>query len=155
MTALVEIAKWVDDALGETVQGSRALRSARVFGVTKPGQGKFREMELLDSDPDPYDMLTRPPKKGEYEALCLVMTGTMRKVDDDGEDVDDESFDVRICAAVNDNGVSVAVRRDGDSELEVNLFPDGGEGAFPDALRVWWNMTTDVEDFLNSLVPND
>lgn len=155
MTALVEIAKWVDESLAESVKATRAHKAARVVGVTAPGNGKFRTMTTLDSDPDPYDLLTRPPQKEGYEALVIIMTGTMRKINEDGEDADDESFTVRICATVNDEGVAVAVRREGGSELEVDMFPDGGEGAFPDALRTWWSMTTDIEDSLNSLVPND
>ena len=139
MTTLTDIAKWVDTALGETVKNTRGLRCSRVFGIIEPGKGQFREMKLLDSNPDPYDMLKRPPQKDGYEALCIVMTGTMSPVDEDGDRTDEPSFVVRICAAVNDDGVAVAVRRDGSTNVEVDLFPDGGEGAFPDALRDWWD----------------
>ena len=154
MTTLVDIAKWVDENLAESVKATRALRAARIVGVTPAGDGKFRTMTVLESNPDPYDLLSTSPSKSGYEALVIVMTGTMTKVVEDDEEVDEDPFVVRICAAVNDDGVAVAVRREGNSDVEVDSFPDGGEGAFPDALRAWWSMTT-VDEFLESLVPND
>lgn len=153
MSELVNIAKWVDERLAESVKHTRSLRAARIFGVTPSGNGKFRTMTELDSNPDPYDLFNSPPKKEGHEALCLVMTGTMSKIDDD--DDEPESFIVRICAAVNDDGVAVVVRREGGSDLEVSMFPDGGEGAFPDALRLWWGADTLMDDLINGLVPND
>lgn len=159
---LADIAKWVDENLHESVTATRALRVSRIVGVTPPGDGRFRTMTVLESNPDPYDLLNTTPSKSGYEAFVIVMTGTMSKlVDEDDEDSGDdedyepESFVVRICAAVNDDGVAVAVRRDGDSDLEVNVFPDGGEGAFPDALRLWWGASSIVDEFLESLAPND
>lgn len=153
---LADIAKWVDENLHESVKATRALRVSRIVGVTSSGDGKFRTMTVLDSNPDPYDLLNTPPNKDGFEALCLVMTGTMSQiVEEDDEDDEPESFTVRVCAAVNDDGVAVAVRREGGSKLEVNVFPDGGEGAFPDALRLWWGASSIVDESLESLAPNN
>ena len=57
------------------------------------------------------------------------------------EEEDDEEpvrVRVRVTAAVSDDGVSVVVRRYTEAGESVDSFADGGEGAFPDALRMWW-----------------
>lgn len=146
MTTLGDLAKWVDQSLNETVKQTRDLRAARVMGVSPAGDGQFRTMDLLDSSSgDPYDLFNRPPDKSGYEALAIIMTGTMRQIIDD--DTDGEPFAVRICAVINDDGVAVAVHRDDNDTVEVDVFADGGEGAFPDAMRAWWNEgSTLLED---------
>ena len=147
----LSIAEWVDSDLHESLAETMRYRAARVFAVRSEGAALRRE--LVDSDADPYRLLTRIPVWRPVDALCLVMTGWMSRIDVDGDgDVDDEDRDfddeldamlddsrerVRVTAAVNDQGVSVVVRR-WDLEGRTDSFADGGEGIFPEALQVWW-----------------
>lgn len=146
----LSIAEWVDSDLHESLAETMRYRAARVFAVRS--DGAVLERELVDSDADPYRLLTRIPVWRPVDALCLVMTGWMSRidVDDDHRDELDDDLDdeldallddsrerVRVTAAVNDQGVSVVVRR-WDLEGQTDSFADGGEGIFPEALRVWW-----------------
>lgn len=142
----LSIAEWVDSDLHESLAETMRYRAARVFAVRS--DGALLERELVDSDADPYRLLTRIPVWRPVDALCLVMTGWMSRidVDDDHRDELDDELDallddsrerVRVTAAVNDQGVSVVVRR-WDLEGQTDSFADGGEGIFPEALRVWW-----------------
>lgn len=144
----LSIAEWVDSDLHESLAETMRYRAARVFAVRSDGAAL--ERELVDSDSDPYRLLTRIPVWRPVDALCLVMTGWMSRIDVDGDDnVDDDldhEFDsmldesrerVRVTAAVNAQGVSVVVRR-WDLDGQTDSFADGGEGIFPEALRVWW-----------------
>lgn len=142
----LSIAEWVDANLHESLAETMRYRAARVFAVRSCGLDF--ERELVDSDADPYRLLTRIPVWRPVEALCLVMTGWMSRIDIDsgGEsddvdpcgDIDTEPRErVRVTAAVNDQGVSVVVRR-WDLDGCTDSFADGGEGIFPEALRVWW-----------------
>jgi len=142
----LSIAEWVDSDLHESLAETMRYRAARVFAVRSDGAALRRE--LVDSDADPYRLLTRIPVWRPVDALCLVMTGWMSRIDIDGDDnidgddhrdeLDDDSRErVRVTAAVNDQGVSVVVRR-WDLEGRTDSFADGGEGIFPEALRVWW-----------------
>ncbi|MBU3689723.1 MAG: hypothetical protein FGM29_09235 [Actinobacteria bacterium] len=139
----LSIAEWVDSDLHESLAETMRYRAARVFAVRSDGPDL--ERELVDSDSDPYRLLTRIPVWRPVDALCLVMTGWMSRIDidddDPGDDLDDVLDDsrerVRVTAAVNDQGVSVVVRR-WDLEGRTDSFADGGEGIFPEALRVWW-----------------
>ena len=146
----LSIAEWVDSDLHESLAETMRYRAARVFAVRS--DGALLERELVDSDADPYRLLTRIPVWRPVDALCLVMTGWMSRIDidDDHRDELDDDLDdeldallddsrerVRVTAAVNDQGVSVVVRR-WDLEGQTDSFADGGEGIFPEALRVWW-----------------
>lgn len=144
----LSIAEWVDSDLHESLAETMRYRAARVFAVRSDGAAL--ERELVDSDADPYRLLTRIPVWRPVDALCLVMTGWMSRIDvDGGDNVDDDldhEFDsmldesrerVRVTAAVNAQGVSVVVRR-WDLDGQTDSFADGGEGIFPEALRVWW-----------------
>ena len=154
----LSIAEWVDSDLHESLAETMRYRAARVFAVRS--DGTLLERELVDSDADPYRLLTRIPVWRPVDALCLVMTGWMSRIDvdddhsdDHRDDLDDDHNDdvsdeldallddsrerVRVTAAVNDQGVSVVVRR-WDLEGQTDSFADGGEGIFPEALRVWW-----------------
>ena len=146
----LSIAEWVDSDLHESLAETMRYRAARVFAVRS--DGAVLERELVDSDADPYRLLTRIPVWRPVDALCLVMTGWMSRIDidDDHRDELDDDLDdeldallddsrerVRVTAAVNDQGVSVVVRR-WDLEGQTDSFADGGEGIFPEALRVWW-----------------
>lgn len=149
----LSIAEWVDSDLHESLAETMRYRAARVFAVCSDGAALQRE--LVDSDADPYRLLTRIPVWRPVDALCLVMTGWMSRIDIDGDDnidgddhrdeldyeldamLDDSRERVRVTAAVNDQGVSVVVRR-WDLEGRTDSFADGGEGIFPEALRVWW-----------------
>ncbi|MBM3798651.1 MAG: hypothetical protein FJW18_01060 [Actinobacteria bacterium] len=146
----LSIAEWVDSDLHESLAETMRYRAARVFAVRS--DGALLERELVDSDADPYRLLTRIPVWRPVDALCLVMTGWMSRIDvdddhrDDHRDELDDELDallddsrerVRVTAAVNDQGVSVVVRR-WDLEGQTDSFADGGEGIFPEALRVWW-----------------
>ncbi|MEY3092674.1 MAG: hypothetical protein RL413_708 [Actinomycetota bacterium] len=137
----LSIAEWVDSDLHESLAETLRYRAARVFAVRS--EGADLERVLVDSDADPYRLLTRIPVWRPVDALCLVMTGWMSRIDvdgpdDSGDDDDDDSRErVRVTAAVNDQGVSVVVRR-WDLDGRTDSFADGGEGIFPEALRVWW-----------------
>lgn len=141
----LSIAEWVDSDLHESLAETMRYRAARVFAVRSDGADL--ERELVDSDADPYRLLTRIPVWRPVDALCLVMTGWMSRIDVDGDRdelddeldamLDDSRERVRVTAAVNDQGVSVVVRR-WDLEGRTDSFADGGEGIFPEALRVWW-----------------
>ena len=146
----LSIAEWVDSDLHESLAETMRYRAARVFAVRS--DGALLERELVDSDADPYRLLTRIPVWRPVDALCLVMTGWMSRIDVDDDLSDDHNDDVsdeldallddsrervRVTAAVNDQGVSVVVRR-WDLEGQTDSFADGGEGIFPEALRVWW-----------------
>jgi hypothetical protein len=137
----LSIAEWVDSDLHESLAETLRYRAARVFAVRS--EGADLERVLVDSDADPYRLLTRIPVWRPVDALCLVMTGWMSRIDvdgpdDSGSDDDDDSRErVRVTAAVNDQGVSVVVRR-WDLDGRTDSFADGGEGIFPEALRVWW-----------------
>ncbi|MEY3340719.1 MAG: hypothetical protein RLZZ269_630 [Actinomycetota bacterium] len=137
----LSIAEWVDSDLHESLAETLRYRAARVFAVHS--EGADLERVLVDSDADPYRLLTRIPVWRPVDALCLVMTGWMSRIDVDGpddsggDDDDDSRERVRVTAAVNDQGVSVVVRR-WDLDGRTDSFADGGEGIFPEALRVWW-----------------
>lgn len=136
------IARWIDTDLHESLDETLRYRSARLFAVNITDDGFTRE--LIDCDPDPYELLTRLPSAPALDAACLVMTGWMSRVRDDDESDDDdevdvpERFRVRVVAVVEDQGVGVVVRRWTDEGVS-DSFADGGEGMFPDALTAWWS----------------
>ena len=149
------IARWIDTDLHESLDETLRYRSARLFAVNITDDGFTRE--LIDCDPDPYELLTRLPSAPALDAACLVMTGWMSRVRDDDDDDDDdndesddnetnfdepddgpERFRVRVVAVVEDQGVGVVVRRWTDEGVS-DSFADGGEGMFPDALTAWWS----------------
>jgi len=137
------IARWIDNDLHESLDETLRYRSARLFAVNIADDGFARE--LIDCDPDPYELLTRLPLAPALDAACLVMTGWMSRVRDDEESDDDdetadvpERFRVRVVAVVEDQGVGVVVRRWTDDGIS-DSFADGGEGMFPDALTAWWS----------------
>jgi hypothetical protein len=144
----LNIAEWVDATLNETLTETLSHHATRVFAVYKSGAAYDRV--LVDTDADPYRLLTRLPDMpadhpGVPLALCLVMTGWMTKVADANDEGDFNEIDedeqerirVRVCAAVNDDGCSTVVRRFGPNGT-ADSFSDGGEGIFPEALTVWW-----------------
>jgi hypothetical protein len=149
MTLSMEVAEWVDVDLDETLQETLNIRQTRVFGITKHvnknGVDVFHR-RLVDADADPYALLVRVPEDTNVDAYCLVMTGWMSKMNEDDEPEDDgvtepERIRVRVCAAVSDEGVSVMVRRWDTGSGPGESFADGGEGAFPDALKTWWTVS--------------
>ena len=142
----LRVAQWVDADLDETLDETLRYRASRVFAVHDVEHGFVRE--LVDCDADPYALITRLPPTVDFDAACLVMTGWMTPLDDDDagdDDVDDEplKFRVRLTAAVSHEGVAVVVRRWEGGEWS-DSFADGGEGAFPDALRTWWSEIDEV-----------
>ena len=144
----LRIAQWVDADLDETLDETLRYRASRVFAVHDDDHGFARE--LIDCDADPYDLITRVPSMVDFDAACLVMTGWMTPLDEDDESDDDgdcwnESLRcrVRLTAAVSDEGVAVVVRRWEGGEWS-DSFADGGQGAFPDALRAWWSKIDEV-----------
>ncbi len=146
------VAQWVDADLDESLDETLRYRSSRVFAVRAATDGFTRE--LVDCDADPYALITRLPPTVDFDVACLVMTGWMTPLesndedDDAGDDVDDgrHRWRVRLTAAVSDEGVAVVVRRWDGGEWS-DSFADGGEGAFPDALRAWWST---IEEFRKS-----
>ncbi|MEY3033883.1 MAG: hypothetical protein RLZ86_505 [Actinomycetota bacterium] len=119
-----------------------------MFAIHDGEHGFVRE--LVDCDADPYALITRLPPTVDFDAACLVMTGWMTPLDDDDAGDDDDDFGdeplkfrVRLTAAVSDEGVAVVVRRWEGGEWS-DSFADGGEGAFPDALRTWWSKIDEV-----------
>lgn len=147
ITTTLQIAEWVDTTLNETLTETLGHKAARALAVYRTANGL--ERVLVDADPDPYMLLTRLPKMGDRtekpDAICLVMTGWMAKIADATEDGDYDEIDedeqerirVRVCAAINDSGVSTVVRQFGN-DGKSDSFPDGGEGIFPEALKHWW-----------------
>ena len=147
MSETLHIAEWVDNTLNETLIDTLNYHATRALAVYRTADGF--ERVLVDADPDPYKLLTRLPKMPadraqNPDAICLVMTGWMSKVaelDEDDEPVwTDENQGrtrVRVCAAVNNDGVSTVVRQFGNNGKS-DSFSDGGEGIFPDALKHWW-----------------
>jgi hypothetical protein len=151
MTLSMEVAEWLDRSLKETLEQTLSHRSTRLFAVNKTDK-KF-ERTLVDADADPYELLKRLPKVDKVDAYALVMTGWMTPIDPDtGEALEDEDrIRVRLCAAVSDSGVSVRVRRWDGSKKGGESFEDGGEGAFPDALKLWWDATQGRNDIAELL----
>jgi hypothetical protein len=145
MNLSMEIAEWVNKDLRESIDETLRYRATRLFAVNKTANGY--ERRLVDSDPDPYDLIRRLPKPDKVDAYCLVMTGWMTPIADGDDDeqinspYNDERVRVRLCAAVSDAGVSVRVQRWVNGYPEGDSFEDGGEGSFPDALRLWWDAT--------------
>lgn len=144
----LRVAQWVDADLDETLDETLRYRASRVFAVHDVEHGFVRE--LVDCDADPYALITRLPPTVDFDAACLVMTGWMTPLDDDDAGDDDDDFGdeplkfrVRLTAAVSDEGVAVVVRRWEGGEWS-DSFADGGEGAFPDALRTWWSKIDEV-----------
>jgi hypothetical protein len=146
----LRVAQWVDADLDETLDETLRYRASRVFAVHDVEHGFVRE--LVDCDADPYALITRLPPTVDFDAACLVMTGWMTPLDheeDEDEEDDDDfgdeplKFRVRLTAAVSDEGVAVVVRRWEGGEWS-DSFADGGEGAFPDALRTWWSEIDEV-----------
>lgn len=149
MSETLHIAEWIDNTLNETLNETLSHHAARALAVYRTADGL--ERVLVDSDPDPYRLLTRLPnmpanRTQRPDAICLVMTGWMTKVaeaNEDGEydeihEDEQERIRVRVCAAVNNDGVSTVVRQFGNNG-KPDSFSDGGEGIFPDALKHWWN----------------
>lgn len=144
----LRVAQWVDADLDETLDETLRYRASRVFAIHDGEHGFVRE--LVDCDADPYALITRLPPTVDFDAACLVMTGWMTPLDDDDAGDDDDDFGdeplkfrVRLTAAVSDEGVAVVVRRWEGGEWS-DSFADGGEGAFPDALRTWWSKIDEV-----------
>lgn len=144
----LRVAQWVDADLDETLDETLRYRASRVFAIHDGDHGFVRE--LVDCDADPYALITRLPPTVDFDAACLVMTGWMTPLDDDDAGDDDDDFGdeplkfrVRLTAAVSDEGVAVVVRRWEGGEWS-DSFADGGEGAFPDALRTWWSKIDEV-----------
>ncbi len=144
----LRVAQWVDADLDETLDETLRYRASRVFAIHDGEHGFVRE--LVDCDADPYALITRLPPIVDFDAACLVMTGWMTPLDDDDAGDDDDDFGdeplkfrVRLTAAVSDEGVAVVVRRWEGGEWS-DSFADGGEGAFPDALRTWWSKIDEV-----------
>lgn len=147
----LRVAQWVDADLDETLDETLRYRASRVFAVHDVEHGFIRE--LVDCDADPYALITRLPPTIDFDAACLVMTGWMTPLDDDEYDEEDDEtgdrddeplkFRVRLTAAVSNEGVAVVVRRWEGGEWS-DSFADGGEGAFPDALRTWWSEIDEV-----------
>ena len=158
MPSPMQLAQYLDQNLGETFAETLDMKAARVFSIsTVDGQLTHA---LVDTDPDPYRILTRIPKIGNpIDGLVLVMTGWMSKVadiDEDGNEIESDDDDeiverirVRVIAGVNDDGVSVVVRKF-HSEDESDSFEDGGEGMFPEALKAWWSAIAAIQ-FANSM----
>lgn len=154
----LRVAQWVDADLDESLDETLRYRSSRVFAVRTATIGFTRE--LVDCDADPYALIARLPPTVDFDAACLVMTGWMTPLEtddvheddddvdeDDGDDDDDRRrWRVRLTAAVSDDGVAVVVRRWDGGEWS-DSFADGGEGAFPDALRTWWSK---IDEFRRS-----
>lgn len=149
MNTSLRAAEFVDSDLSPSIDELISSKRALAYAITE-NQGKLLG-KVVDSDPDPYSMLTRVPQTGrdngmqDVVSLCLVMTGWMTKVNDDDDDTDEDTDEydeperirVRVISAVSDSGVSCVVTRyDNDGGKE--SFSDGGEGAFPEALKVWW-----------------
>lgn len=144
MTLSMKIAEWVNQDLQEGIDETLRYRAARLFAVNKTPNGF--ERHLVDSDPDPYALVRRLPKHEQVDAYCLVMTGWMTQIKEDDDDLDDdtepERIRVRLCATVSDSGVSVRVQRwTAEGEPDGESFEDGGEGSFPEALKLWWDAT--------------
>lgn len=138
MTLSMKVAEWVDSDLRETLNDTLRYRETRLFAVNKTANGYVRR--LIDSDPDPYKLIRKLPEPDKVDAYCLVMTGWMTRILDEGEeDEEEERFRVRVTAAVSDSGVSVRVRRWEQGNTEGTSFEDGGEGSFPDSLKLWWD----------------
>ena len=144
----LRVAQWVDADLDETLDETLRYRASRVFAIHDGEHGFVRE--LVDCDADPYALITRLPPTVDFDAACLVMTGWMTPLDDDDAGDDDDDFGdeplkfrVRLTAAVADEGVAAVVRRWEGGEWS-DSFADGGEGAFPDALRTWWSKIDEV-----------
>ncbi|MDA0371701.1 MAG: hypothetical protein O3C62_10610 [Actinomycetota bacterium] len=154
-TLSLRAAQWVDADLDETLDETLRYRASRVFAIHDGEHGFVRE--LVDCDADPYELITRLPPTIDFDVACLVMTGWMTPLDDDDHDDDGDDndgdddhdddepcrFRVRLTAAVSDDGVAVVVRRWEGHEWS-DSFADGGEGAFPDALRTWWRKIDEV-----------
>lgn len=150
----LQVAEWVDATLNETLNETLSHHATRVFAVYHTADGF--ERRLIDTDPDPYAVMLKQPKlptdiDGSLTAGCFVMTGWMTKVqayDENDEPIDEDDEDterirVRVIAAVNTNGVSTVVRRFGPDGTS-DSFADGGEGMFPDAIKIWWLALTSV-----------
>ena len=146
MNQSLRVAQFIDGEIVENAEELAREKVAKVYAIIER-QGVLTK-KVVDSDPDPYKLLVRVPQDvdmNEVQSLCLVMTGWMSKLDDSGdpeyeEDDDEEPIRerVRVTAAVSDDGVSVVVRKYNEAGESVDSFADGGEGAFPDALRMWW-----------------
>lgn len=144
MSTSMRVAEFIDKSITTTVNAIVKEQKAKVYAVKEVnGNLTYR---IVDSDPDPYKLLVRIPNNiEEASSLCLMMTGWMSKLDESGDPEYEEEDDeepvrerVRVTAAVSDDGVSVVVRRYNEAGESVDSFADGGEGAFPDALRMWW-----------------
>lgn len=140
MVKPIDVSKWVDENLNENLEETLRYRSTRMFGIKVNNNGNMTRA-LIDSDADPYKLLTRWPEDNDFDAVSLVMTGWMSRINDEDDDEDAEpiKFRVRVVASVNDHGVSVVVRQwENDDMDESQSFEDGGEGLFPEALTAWW-----------------
>lgn len=141
MKTSVRVAKFVDEELTIPIDKLVSEKKARMYAITEDGDQLA--MKLVDTDPDPYQLLTRVPPNAygtkNIVSFCMVMTGWMSRIneEDPDEDADPIRERVRITAAVSDSGVSVVVRRYSYDRSE-ETFEDGGEGSFPDALKAWW-----------------
>lgn len=153
MNQSLRVAQFIDSEIVENAEELAKQKAAKVYAIIER-QGVLTK-KVVDSDPDPYKLLVRVPDgldMDEVQSLCLVMTGWMSKIDDSEEDMeedDDEYVEpdrerVRVTAAVSDDGVSVVVRKYNEAGESVDSFADGGEGAFPDALRMWWTVCKSV-----------
>lgn len=146
MNTSMRVAEFIDSEITTPAEDLAKQERAHAYAVRETSNGVLT-FKMVDSDSDPYKMLVRVPNKVEdVTSLCLMMTGWMSKLDDSDEDIEEEDDEyvepdrvrVRVTAAVSDDGVSVVVRRYNESGESVDSFSDGGEGAFPDALRMWW-----------------
>jgi hypothetical protein len=133
-----EMAQFMADNLGESIEDTIARRSARLFAIDDTNRG----YTMIDYSPDPYELFDTLPTCPEPYGFVTVMTGHMTKIDPDTDEPEEgaQRMRVRIFAAVNDNGMGVVVEFfDEDGKLQSMDNDGSGEGAFPEMLQAWWN----------------
>ena len=135
----IDVCRYLEEELDESFEDTLKLQKQRLFAIhTRDNQMVH---ELAFEHGDPYEILMNQPVVLDAEAFALVMTGWMSKIADGDEEIDmddEERIRVRIITAVNDQGVSCLVRQY-ENKDEPMSFEDGGEGMFPDALKVYWS----------------
>lgn len=142
MSKSMRVAEFIDSKITETAEELARNKRAQMYTV-KELDGSFVP-RLAGESPDPYDLLRQAPNgsMADVTSLCLVMTGWMSRINDEDEDEDADPIRerVRIISAVSDDGVAVVVRKYTKDGEHVDSFSDGGEGAFPEALKAYWQL---------------
>jgi len=137
MTTISQIAKTID-ALVQRELDDPFEMEPRLYGCHPDGA------YLMNTDPDPYDLLWSCKKPEKVTAVAMVVTGWAAPIDESDEYLDRPSHSpdrirVRMVVCIGLDGFATVMRR-ADQPDDIEDLTDEGEGVLRDALEAWWSL---------------